>query len=352
MTFIVESSEQIIQQSLGNRQSGGDEGEQCFVQVDNPTYKMYNCDMEKNELSFGYPVEHIGTAMLINADCFEWLDKIPDECIHGVVTDPPFSLREFSDENIIALDKSKGNAIWQTHRYADGCHRNVQPCFSTLSKKQRNEIYRFFLVFSQKISRVMLPGAHAIIAAHPSLAHRVFCSIEDGGLEFNGSIIRHTSTMRGGGRPQPDKEHKFRDVSISTRSAHEPWGLFQKPMPKGMSVLQCLNKYNTGGLRRQVTKCGESSRPLFDVIEHTERATENEKSLSKNHFSNACGKHPNLKPQSLMSVLAGKRPFLQKRRHNPAAVDRSRLYLWCRRLQVPFFLAHGKSCLFRKHSQF
>jgi site-specific DNA-methyltransferase (adenine-specific) len=45
--------------------------------------------------SFDYKSEKIGKSVILHADCFEWLSRIPENSIHAVVTDPPYGMTNF-----------------------------------------------------------------------------------------------------------------------------------------------------------------------------------------------------------------------------------------------------------------
>jgi len=238
------------------------------------------------------------TTILIQDDSMRWLDKCEPATFHGIVTDPPYGVREFEEEHLENL--AEGDEVWQTFRYKDGANRAVQPCFSTLSVGERKELEEYFQDFGRRIARVLKPGAHAIIAGHVSLSNIVFPAIERGAildgvpsLEFRGSIIRLVTTLRGGDRP-PGYQKEFPDVCTLPRSRHEPWALFRKAMPAGMSVVECLREHGTGALRRQPsTVKNPDGLPAMDVIA-ANRPTKDERAIAN---------HPNLKPQSLMREL-------------------------------------------------
>lgn len=39
-----------------------------------------------------HPTRRIGNSLLIQADCFDWMQRIPALIIHAIVTDPPYSV--------------------------------------------------------------------------------------------------------------------------------------------------------------------------------------------------------------------------------------------------------------------
>lgn len=233
------------------------------------------------DFSLGYPHQTIGKSLLINADCFEWLRNAPHEIVHSVVTDPPFGVKEFEPDQLEKKDDESGGT-WRLPPAFDGNVRSPLPRFTALSTRERATIYRFFASWAHLIARVLKPGGHVIIASNSFLSQLVFSSLIEGELEYRGQIIRLVSTMRGGDRPK-NAEDIYPDVCSMPRATHEPWGLFRKPMPKNMTLKECLDTYGTGGLRRL-----PDGNPFVDVIQ-SERAPKKERDIAD---------HPTLKPQS------------------------------------------------------
>ena len=46
-------------------------------------------------LTFDYECKRIGGALLVHADCLEWLGRVPKDTMHGIVTDPPYGVKEY-----------------------------------------------------------------------------------------------------------------------------------------------------------------------------------------------------------------------------------------------------------------
>lgn len=112
-------------------------------------------------------------------------------------------------------------------------------------------------------------------------------AIAEGGFEFRGCVIRLVRTMRGGDKPK-NAEKTFPDVCSLPRSCYEPWAIFRKPLPPTFTVRDCLDEFQTGGLRRLAT-----GKPLDDVI-LSERTPYSERKIAP---------HPSLKPQSFLRKL-------------------------------------------------
>jgi site-specific DNA-methyltransferase (adenine-specific) len=233
-----------------------------------------------------YPAHEYRTSLALHSDCFEWLKRIPEQSIHAVVTDPPYGVKEYDLDQLEKKDIGKGG-VWRIPPSFDGNVRSPLPRFTALNHKEKDSLCCFFQEWAKAIDRVICPGGHIFIASNSFLSQLVFQSLVDGGLEYRGTIMRLVRTLRGGDRPK-NAEIEFDDVCSLPRGCFEPWGLFRKPLDKGMKVSDCLREFGTGGLRRK-----SDGNPFEDVIQ-SERTSQKERSISD---------HPSLKPQSLMRKL-------------------------------------------------
>jgi site-specific DNA-methyltransferase (adenine-specific) len=74
------------------------------------------------QLAFDYRSENIGQSLIVHADCFEWLGRIPENSIHAIVTDPPYGVKEYEFDQI--EKRSNGNGgIWRIPPSFDGSTR-------------------------------------------------------------------------------------------------------------------------------------------------------------------------------------------------------------------------------------
>lgn len=237
-------------------------------------------------LTLDYPSEAKGRSLIVQADCFDWLRRIPENSLHAIVTDPPYGVKEYEQEQIEKRENGVGG-IWRIPPSFDGAARAPLPRFTALDQKERRILREFFAEWARLTVRVLRPGAHVFIASNAFLAQMVFGALVDGGLEYRGMVIRLVQTLRGGDRPK-NAEEEFPGVSSMPRGGYEPWGLLRKPMPQGMKVSDCLRQYQTGGLRRT-----PDDRPFYDVIP-SERTPKREREIAD---------HPSLKPQSFLRQL-------------------------------------------------
>jgi site-specific DNA-methyltransferase (adenine-specific) len=237
-------------------------------------------------LAFDYASERVGNSLLLHADCFDWLGRLPENTLHSIVTDPPYGVKEFDADQIDKMKAGKGG-IWRLPPAFDGNVRAPLPRFTALDEKERERLRLFFVEWARLALKALRPGGHVIMATNSFVANLCYGALVEGGLEFRGQVVRLVRTLRGGDRPK-NAEEEFPGVSSMPRGAFEPWGLLRKPIPKGMTVAECLRTYQTGGLRRYANEL-----PFEDVID-SERTPKHEKVIAD---------HPSLKPQSILRRL-------------------------------------------------
>jgi site-specific DNA-methyltransferase (adenine-specific) len=212
------------------------------------------------------------------------MDRQPSQCVHAIVTDPPYGLREYKTEEKVKLRARRGG-VWRIPPSYDGCMRNPVPRFTVLTQGDLNELKEFFVSFAKRAIRALVPGGHLFIASSPLLSHLVYLPLIEAGFEKRGEIIRLVQTLRGGDRPK-NAHVEFADVSVMPRSGWEPWGLFRKPCQG--RVQDNLRRWGTGGLRRV-----SGDAPFTDVILSAPTRREERK----------IAQHPSLKPQAFMRQI-------------------------------------------------
>ena len=230
------------------------------------------------------PAFSFGKSMLYHMDCVQWLLRQPDNTIHGVVTDPPYALIEYSVKEQEKLRSGRGG-VWRIPPSFDGNTRAPLPRFTTLKQQDLENISHFFEHLSRVLTPVLVPGAHVMLASNPLVQHVVATALTRGGLEPRGTVIRCVQTMRGGDRPK-NAHDEFTDVTVMPRSQWEPWILMRKPVEG--RVQDNLRKWRTGGLRRI-----SPEQPFGDVID-SHPTQKRERTIAP---------HPSLKPQSFLRKL-------------------------------------------------
>ena len=235
--------------------------------------------LAEHEPSFRYQ-----KSVLHHDDCFAWIERQSKNSIHAVVTDPPYGLFEYSEEQQSKLRKGRGG-VWRIPPSFDGNTRSPLPRFTTLDKRQLDAISDFFYLWASILRPALTPGANVIVASNPLLSHILSNSLAKAGLERRGEIIRLTMTMRGGDRPKGALE-EFSNVTVLPRSMWEPWLLFREPLEG--RVQDNLRKWATGGFRRP-----SADKPFGDVIPSAPTQP-GERKLAP---------HPSLKPQAFLRQL-------------------------------------------------
>ena len=232
-----------------------------------------------------------GDALLVHDDCLNWLRTREPASIHAVVTDPPYGLFEYSDEQQEKLRNGKGG-VWRIPPSFDGAKRSPLPRFTVLTPGDLRYLDEFFLDWARLLVPVLVPGANVVVASNPLLSHVVSGSLARAGLERRGEIVRLVMTMRGGDRPKHAHD-EFNMVSVMPRSMWEPWLVFRKPIEG--RVQDNLRKWKTGGFRRPST-----DKPFGDVVA----------SAPTRKQERALAPHPSLKPQAfLRQIVRGVLPL-------------------------------------------
>lgn len=222
---------------------------------------------------------------LWQSDCFGWLAVQPERSIHAVVTDPPYGLHEYTDQQQQKLRAGKGG-VWRMPPSFDGIKRAPLPRFSVLSRRELLEISDYFEAWAKALRPVLVPGAHIFLASNPLVSPYVAEALARAGMERRGEVIRLVMTMRGGDRPKGAHD-EFSDVTVMPRSQWEPWLLYREPL-ETKTVADNLRKHKTGALRRV-----SGQQPFGDVIQSAPTRVQ-ERELAK---------HPSLKPQAFLRKI-------------------------------------------------
>lgn len=228
------------------------------------------------------PTFTYGHAQLYRADCLDWLRERRANTVHACLTDPPYGLIEYSKQELRKMRNGQGGVWRLPPKLEDGYDRLPLPRFTTLSKQQVEDIEVFFHEWANALLRVLVPGAHVMVATNPLVSFVVSDALYRAGLERRGEIVRLVQTMRGGDRPIHPKR-KYADLSVIPRSMWEPWLLFRKPLDG--RVRDNLKKWNAGALRRP-----SRHHPFGDVI-RSSPASPAERKIAP---------HPSLKPQAFL----------------------------------------------------
>lgn len=227
---------------------------------------------------------------LVKADAFKWLPLRQPASIEAVVTDPPYGVVEYSDDELAKRKNGKG--IWRLPQAYDGYDRTSMPRFTVLKDLDRAKIQAFHEKLAPLLERVLVPGGHVFTASHNLFIHLVINAFTAAGFELRGQLARVVKTLRGGDRPK-GAHVEYPGVCVSPRSCWEPWLIFRKPCEG--RVRDNLHRWGTGALKRP-----HRDVPFPDLItSSTVRGQERE-----------IANHPSVKPQAFMrQVVAATLPL-------------------------------------------
>ena len=223
-------------------------------------------------------------AVYVHDDAIHFLAGLPPCSIHAVVTDPPYGLIEYEDDQL-AKRKDGSGGVWRIPPSFDGSKRAPLPRFTVLSATELSELHGFFSAIAYGALRALVPGGHVFVASNPLLSTMCYHAFQDAGLEKRGEIIRQVQTLRGGDKPKGSEE-EFPDVCVMPRSCWEPWGIFRKPIEG--TVASNLREWGSGGLRRPAS--GDQLKDL--ILCSPTRGIERE-----------IAPHPSLKPQRFLRQI-------------------------------------------------
>lgn len=231
---------------------------------------------------------------LINDNCFDWMASREENSITAIVTDPPYGVKEYTEEEIAKQRSGKGG-IWRIPPSFDGHQRQALPRFSVINDdpNERENVYIFFKQWAELAIKVLVPGGHVFIASTPLLSDILSKAMRDAGFERRGEIIRTVSTLRGGDRPK-GAEKEYSCMSVIPKGLWEPWGLYRKPISEKTVALN-LKVWNAGALRRE-----KADVPFSDLIQ-SEKTPALERKIAP---------HPSIKPQEfLRKIVYASLPF-------------------------------------------
>lgn len=224
---------------------------------------------------------------IIHANCFNWMREQKENTITAIVTDPPYGVKEYTEEELAKQRCGKGG-IWRLPPSFDGHTRQALPRFSVINDdpREREKVYDFFVEWACLAIKILVPGGHVFIASTPLLSDILSRAMRDAGFERRGEIIRTVSTLRGGDRPK-GAEAEFSDISVIPKGLWEPWGLYRKPITE-KTIAENLRVWKAGALRRETEET-----PFCDLI-HSEKTPQIERKFAP---------HPSIKPQSFMRKI-------------------------------------------------
>ena len=116
---------------------------------------------------------------IILGDSLEILSTIKDNSIDVVLTDPPYF-----------LDKLDNN--WEYKKVENTKNQHTiksLPAGMKFDRKQGQEFYKWYLIVSQQIYRILKPGGFFFSFSSPRLYHRMASAVDDAGLEIRDCFL-------------------------------------------------------------------------------------------------------------------------------------------------------------------
>lgn len=118
--------------------------------------------------------------MIINGDCLEKLDKLDENSIDAIVTDPPYGLT--------SITKRFGKEGSAPAKYGkDGSFARLSKGF--MGKEWDGSGIEYNVEMWQKCLKVLKPGGYLLAFGGTRTYHRIACAIEDAGFEIRDCIM-------------------------------------------------------------------------------------------------------------------------------------------------------------------
>jgi site-specific DNA-methyltransferase (adenine-specific) len=187
---------------------------------------------------------------ILNADCMVELNKLEDNSIDCVITDPPY----FIDK----LDNKWSSG--QVNSDVKNSHITHLPKGMKFDKSQVKNLYDYYLELSKLLFRKMKPGAYFLSFSSPRLYHAIAMSCEIAGFEIRDMINwTYTQSMPKGMsvshiiekmKLTEEEKNKLMDEykdykTPQIRSCFEPICVAMKPLGK-VTFIQNELQFKTG----------------------------------------------------------------------------------------------------------
>src|SRR5580704_11510768 len=106
------------------------------------TKRATSKEPKRDGFALDYSSETAGQSIVVHADCLEWMSRMPENSIHGIVTDPPYGVKEYEFDQLEKRANGNGG-IWRIPPSFDGSVRQPLPRFTALNPKERKQLSRF-----------------------------------------------------------------------------------------------------------------------------------------------------------------------------------------------------------------
>jgi site-specific DNA-methyltransferase (adenine-specific) len=188
--------------------------------------------------------------IILNSDCMIELNKLEDNSIDCVITDPPYFIDKLDNNwSSSEINKDKKNS-----------HIKHLPKGMKFDKSQIKKLYDYYLELSKLLFKKMKPGAYFLSFSSPRLYHAIAMSCEIAGFEIRDMINwTYTQTMPKGmsvfhiiEKMKLSEEEKkklkeeYKDFKTpQIRSCFEPICVAMKPLGK-LTFIQNELQFKTG----------------------------------------------------------------------------------------------------------
>lgn len=187
---------------------------------------------------------------IVNNDCLLELEKLPDQSIDCVITDPPYFIDKLDND-------------WSSQKIKEdvkNSHIKHLPKGMKFDKQQVKRLYDFYLQLSQVLFRKMKPGAYFLSFSSPRLYHAIAMSCDIAGFEIRdminwtytqsmpkGMSISHViKKMNISDQQKEDLIHEYQNFKTpQIKSCFEPICVAMKPLGK-VSFIQNELNFKTG----------------------------------------------------------------------------------------------------------
>lgn len=208
-------------------------------------------EQQQQDLTNEINTAHINdNIQILNADCMVELNKLEDNSIDCVITDPPYF-----------IDKLDNN--WSSNQLNNdvkNSHITHLPKGMKFDKSQVKNLYDYYLELSKLLFKKMKPGAYFLSFSSPRLYHAIAMSCEIAGFEIRDMINwTYTQSMPKGmsvshiiKKMKITEEEKIKLINEykdfktpQIRSCFEPICVAMKPVGK-LTFIQNELQFKTG----------------------------------------------------------------------------------------------------------
>lgn len=248
---------------------------------------------------------------IINGDALEEIDKLSDNSIDLIITDPPY----FIDK----LDNTWSNE--KLEKDVKNSHITNLPKGMKFDRRQTDELYHFYTTIAQKLFPKLKPGGYFLSFSSPRLYHSISMACHQSGFEIRDMInwVYTQTQMKGMSINHlidkmkdlsTDEKQKFKEEyqdfkTPQIKSCFEPICVAMKPIPT--TFVRNEIQYKTGlldfspkvGIAEDRVIANVITTQSLDEIYDKNFLVSKPSKKEKKEYNN----HPTVKPLELMEHL-------------------------------------------------